>query len=107
MTWPVARGQVVRADLGLDEPELLLVVSNNRRNERLPQVLASRLTTSDKPSIPSIVELRPPEAFVGRVVCDDIVELYDDEVLGIVGALSPGAMQAVNIGLMAALGIPR
>jgi mRNA interferase MazF len=84
---------------------LFLVVSNNRRNQRLPQVLAVRLTTSDKPSIPSIIELGHPEAFVGRAVCDDIVEIYEDEVLSVVGALSPGAMRAVNAGLAAALGM--
>ncbi len=107
MIWPVSRGQVIRADIGLDEPKLLLVVSNNRRNQNLPQVLAVRLTTSDKPQLPSIVELAHPEAFVGRVVCDDIIEVYKDEAMKIIGALSPGAMQAVNIGLMAALGIVR
>lgn len=105
MTWPVNRGQVIRADLGLDEPKLFLVVSNNRRNQSLPQVLAVRLTTSGKPNIPSIIELGHPEVFVGRVVCDDIVEIYEDEVLSVVGSLSPGAMRAVNAGLAAALGM--
>jgi len=103
--WPVLRGQVVRADVGLDEPKLFLGISNNRRNQRLPQVLAARLTTSDKPNIPSIVQLGHPEVFVGRVVCDDIVETYPDEVLSVVGTLSPGAMRAVNAGLAAALGM--
>jgi len=84
---------------------LFLVVSNNRRNQRLPQVLAVRLTTTEKPQIPSIVELRHPETFIGRVVCDDIVEIYEDEVLSVVGSLSPGAMRGVNAGLAAALGM--
>lgn len=107
MTWPLVRGQVVRADIGLEEPKLLLVVSNNRRNEQLPQVLAVRLTTTEKPRIPSIIELAHPEPFAGRVVCDDIVEIYEDEVREIVGALSPAVMRSVNGGLKAALGIPR
>lgn len=105
MTWPLSRGQVVRADIGLDEPKLFLVVSNNRRNRNLGQVLAVRLTTSDKPPLPSIVELRHPEVFTGRVVCDDIVELYQDEVLDVVGAATPSALRAVNAGLSAALGL--
>lgn len=55
-------------------------------------MLAARLTTTkSKPSLPSIVELGHPEAFVGVAACDDIVVLYDSEVLAITGALSaPG-----------------
>lgn len=105
MTWPLLRGQVVRADIGLDEPKLFVVVSNNRRNQNLRQVLAVRLTTTSKPPIPSIVELVHPEAFVGRAVCDDIVEIYEDEVVAVIGGLSPVAMRAINAGLGAALGM--
>lgn len=105
MTWPLLRGQVVRVDIGLAEPKLVVVVSNNRRNRALPQVLAARLTTSAKPAIPSIVELDHPEVFVGRVSCDDIMEVYEDEVIGVLGALSPRALSAVNRGLSAALGL--
>ena len=105
MTWPLVRGQVVRADIGLDEPKLFVVVSNNRRNRNLQQVLAVRLTTSSKPPIPSIVELVHPEAFIGRAVCDDIVEIYENEVLEVLGGLSPLAMRAMNAGLSAALGM--
>ncbi|MBO0843688.1 MAG: type II toxin-antitoxin system PemK/MazF family toxin, partial [Nocardioides sp.] len=97
---------VVRADIGLDEPKLLVVVSNNRRNARLPQVLAARLTTTAKPALPSIVELAHPEVYVGRIVCDDIVEVYKDEVLSVVGGLSPRGVQALNRGLKAALDLP-
>ncbi len=96
MTWPLSRGQVVRADLGLGEPKLFVVVSNNRRNQQLPQVLAARLTTTRKPDIPSVVQLGHPEAFNGYVVCDDIVEVYQDEVVSVAGALSPRAVHAVN-----------
>ncbi|WP_349828053.1 type II toxin-antitoxin system PemK/MazF family toxin [Brevibacterium litoralis] len=103
MNWPLLRGQVVRADIGLDEPKLLVVVSNNRRNSRLAQVLAARLTTSAKPAIPSIVELSSHPSFTGRVVCDDIVEVYEDEVIGVIGVLSPHEISALNTGLKAAL----
>lgn len=107
MTWPLARGQVVRANVGLDEPKLFLVVSNNRRNRNLPQVLAVRLTTTPKPALPSIIELGRPEQFSGRVICDDIVELYADEVLAVIGAMTAATMREVNAGLCAALGIER
>lgn len=72
--WPLVRGRVYAARLtNLDEDKYFLVVSNNRRNQALPQVLAVRLTTTPKPALPSIVPLRPPEVFTGSVVCDDIV----------------------------------
>lgn len=105
VNWPLSRGQVVRADLNLGEPKLFLVVSNNRRNDKLPQVLAVRLTTSTKPMLPSIVELGEGESFIGRVMCDDIVEIYEDEVLAIKGALTPTMMRKVDEGLAAALGL--
>ncbi|GAB7003239.1 type II toxin-antitoxin system toxin endoribonuclease MazF4 [Nocardioides sp. AN3] len=106
MTWPLQRGLVVRADINLDEPKIFVVVSNNRRNRQLPSVLAVRLTTSRKPAMSSIVELGHPEVFVGRAVCDDIVELYEDEVLSTLGTLSPRAMRMVGAGLAAALDLP-
>ncbi len=104
-TWPLTRGQVVQANLGLDEPKLFVVVSNNQRNKNLGQVLAVRLTTSRKPPIPSIVELGHPEVFVGRAVCDDISEIYEDEVLTIRGALTGGAMARIGAGLRAAVSL--
>jgi mRNA interferase MazF len=103
VTWPLLRGQVVRVEMELDEPKLVLIVSNNRRNQHLPQVQAVRLTTTAKPPLPSIVTLEHPEVFVGRVVCDDIVEVYEDEVRAVVGAVSPRAMVAISAGLKAAL----
>lgn len=106
MTWPLARGQVVRADIGLSEPKLFVVVSNNRRNRNLGQVLAARLTTTAKPPIPSIVALSHEDQLTGSVGCDDIVEIYQDEVRGVVGALSQASMRAVNDGLRAALDLP-
>jgi mRNA interferase MazF len=103
--WPLSRGRVYAARWGgLDADKYFLVVSNNRRNRQLPQVLAVRLTTSNKPPIPSIVPLGATEVFAGSVVCDDIVELYPDEVRRDVGALSARAMVDVERGLAAALG---
>lgn len=104
--WPLLRGRVYAARLShLNEDKYFLVVSNNRRNRQLQQVLAVRLTTSPKPELPSIVRLNPPEVFTGSVVCDDIVEIWQDEVKRDLGALSHSAMVSVEQGLKAALGI--
>ncbi len=100
------RGRVYAAELEHVKAEkFYLVVSNNRRNQQLPQVLAVRLTTSPKPEMSSIVELAYPEPFVGRVLCDDIEVLYPDEVRRDLGALSPRAMALVETGLRHALGL--
>ena len=105
-SWPLLRGRVYAAKLSnIKTEKYFLVVSNNQRNAQLPQVLAVRLTTSPKPRIPSIVELGKGEAFLGRAVCDDIVELYEDEILRDLGALSPAAMTEVANGLKAALSL--
>ena len=104
--WPLMRGRVYAARLShLDEDEYFLVVSNNQRNRHLTQELAVRLTTSPKPDLDSIVELGPREVFTGRVVCDDVIEIWEDEVRRDLGALSRAAMDAVARGLCAALGI--
>lgn len=105
MNWPLSRGQVVRADINLDEPKLFVVVSNNRRNARLGDVLGARLTTSRKPDIPSVVPFSKADALSGCVVCDDILPLYEDEILGVLGAVSPQTMQRISRGLAAALGM--
>jgi mRNA interferase MazF len=104
--WPLVRGRVYAARLAhLDADKYFLVVSNNQRNRQLPQVLAVRLTTTPKPAIPSVVELAHPDPFTGRAVCDDIVEIYQDEVRRDLGALAPITMAAVSRGLKAALAL--
>jgi mRNA interferase MazF len=103
----LVRGQVVRADVKLNEPKLFLVVSNNRRNRNFPQVICARLTTTAKDPRPSVVELGHAEGFHGRVMCDDLEPIWEDEVIQVMGALTPGAMRAVDDGLLAALGITR
>ena len=81
-------------------------MSNNDRNRRLPQVLAVRLTTSAKPRISSIVELGQREVLPGgRVLCDDVVAFYTDEVKRDLGALTPEAMVRVDDGLRAAFSL--
>lgn len=102
----LSRGQVIRVDIGLDEPKLFVVVSNNSRNRNLHSVLGVRLTTSPRPPLPSIIDLPGDEIVTGRVVCDDIVELWVDEVITTLGSLSVRAMDRVNRGLASALALP-
>jgi mRNA interferase MazF len=82
-----------------------VVVSNNRRNGALEQVLGVRVTTSRKPAIPSIVELGDGEVITGRVICDDIETIWRDEISREMGALTPGTMSRVEDGLRAALSL--
>ncbi len=100
------RGRVYRAlPVGFTIDHYFVVVSNNARNRALPSVLAVRLTTSPKPTIPSIVEIPTHERRGGRAVCDDIYELWDDEVREDVCAFSTRTMAAVDDGLRAALSL--
>ena len=101
------RGRVYRAQIpGIQSEKYFVVVSNNARNRSLNSALAVRLTTSNKPSIASIVEIPSDEAMGGgRAVCDDIVELYEEDVKADVGAMSPRTMVAIGEGLKAALGL--
>lgn len=104
----LVRGRLYAAVLdGLDDigEKYYLVVSNNRRNAALDSVLGVRLTTSHKPTIPSIVETAPTDPVVGRVLCDNVVELWEDEVRRDLGALSTGTMRRVADGLRAAFDI--
>ena len=104
--WPLVRGRVYGAKLeNFPTEKYYLVVSNNRRNRQLDSALAVRLTTTRKPDMESIVPLGRSEAFNGSVLCDDIVELWEDEITRDLGAMSPAAMQQVNAGLAAALGL--
>ena len=82
-----------------------LVVSNDRRNAALHSALAVRLTSRDKPHLPSIVALSATDGplGIGYVVCDDIVELYEDEVRAVVGIFGRHTMGRVGDGLRAAL----
>lgn len=101
------RGRVYRArPQGFREDKYFLVVSNNMRNRNLESALAVRFTSSSMPGLPSIIIVGEGEVVAGgRIVCDDIYELYEDELKADVGAVSPSLMSAVNQGLKAALGI--
>lgn len=98
------RGRVYLADLGNgDKP--FLVVSNNARNTKLDDCLVVRITTSPKPDIASIVPLGSGDPLVGRVLCDDIVAVFRDELKRDVGALSVPTMSQVAVALRFALSI--
>jgi len=99
------RGVVYRADLG-HGLKPFLAVSNNARNKFLTSCLAVRITTTQKQEMASIVPLSTADApLVGFVLCDDIAELYRDEIKDQVGALSTGTMLKVATGLKAALAL--
>ncbi|MGH8962210.1 MAG: type II toxin-antitoxin system PemK/MazF family toxin [Jatrophihabitantaceae bacterium] len=105
MTTPV-RGQVFRVDLG-HGPKPWLIISNNARNRNLESVLAARITTTRKhAAIPTVVPLSGSDPLTGFVLCDDLVQLYRDELAAPMGALGPSTMRAVGIGLRVALALP-
>jgi mRNA interferase MazF len=82
-----------------------VVVSNNQRNRHLPSALAVRLTTSPKPALDSVVETARDDPVHGRALCDDIVELWRDEVRTDLGVMSPLTMRRIGDGLRAALAL--
>lgn len=103
-SWPPLRGQVLQVAIAdVPEPKLCVVVSNNRRNNALQTALVVRLTSSTKPDIPSIVPIPNNEVFYGVAVCDDIFEVFEDEVLAVRGGLTPATLAAIGDGLRAAL----
>jgi mRNA interferase MazF len=100
------RGQIFQLDLG-HGGKPWLVVSNNARNRNLESVLAARITTTGRhAAIPTVIPLTPADPLVGFVLCDDIVQLYRDELTKPAGALCPPTIAAVSEGLRIALGLP-
>jgi mRNA interferase MazF len=100
------RGQVYSVDLGHGRKPWL-VVSNNARNRNLESVLAARITTTRKHrELPTVIPLGADDPLVGFVLCDDIVQLYRDELTRPQGALSPPTVKAVSDGLRIALALP-
>lgn len=103
----LVRGRIYRAcPVGFTTDKFFLVVSNNIRNRALESALVVRFTTSPKPVLPSIVQVPGHEVVPGGcIVCDDIYELFEDEVRADLGALSPATMRAVDSGLKSALAL--
>ncbi|MDJ0356261.1 type II toxin-antitoxin system PemK/MazF family toxin [Paenarthrobacter sp. PH39-S1] len=106
-TLPLRRGVIYAATLSEEVGEKYwLVVSNNQRNQAFGNALAIRITTTVRSDRPSRVALPPENAVNGWALCDEVTTLYDDEPVAELSGVSMAAMANVNVGLMAALGIP-
>ena len=102
------RGQIFHVDEEGVGPHYWLVVSNNRRNAHLRNVLSVMLTTTP-PRSPraSCVPLdKKQDSIEGWVNCDDIGPHYGSQLGPVQGALSPATMRRVEAGLAAALRLP-
>jgi mRNA interferase MazF len=106
MTGAPVRGQVYRVDIGYGAKPWL-IVSNNRRNRNLPDVLAVRITTTQKHvDLPTWVRLDPGDPLVGHINTDDVQQLGRDELGQLLGALSPGTLMRVNEALRLVFALP-
>ncbi|GLY17866.1 type II toxin-antitoxin system PemK/MazF family toxin [Kineosporia rhizophila] len=99
------RNHVYMADVGHgDKP--WLVVSNNHRNGNLDTVLAVRITTTDKQAAaPTVVPLSAHDPLVGWALCDDLVQLFHDELKRHMGVLTAPTMRDVEDGLRIAMSL--
>lgn len=98
------RGQIYRADLGYGAKPWL-IVSNNARNRVTADVLAVRLTTTER-ELPTWVPLGPSDPLGGYVNTDNIETLGKNELGDYLGTLAPASILAVNRALAVALGLP-
>jgi mRNA-degrading endonuclease toxin of MazEF toxin-antitoxin module len=103
----VLRGEIWLADVGLAEAKRFVIVTNNERNRSLRDVLGVRMTTAQKPSLPSIVEFRSGQVSAERsfAVADDIVPLRKSDLIERVGGLTLGQMKRVEAAIRAALAL--
>lgn len=103
------RGQVFHVDVEQAGPHYWLVVSNNQRNAHLNDVLVVQLTTTPprSPRASYVPLAKGQDPFEGWVKCDDIGPLFRDVLGAFKGALSPGTMRRVDVGLAYALNLPR
>lgn len=100
------RGQIYRADVGYG-PKPWLIVSNNRRNRLLSDVLAARITTTNKQAVlPTWVQLSSADPLVGNIVTDDLEQVLRADLGALLGTISPGTVMALNTALKLALAIP-
>jgi mRNA interferase MazF len=100
------RGQVYRVDIGYGAKPWL-IVSNNRRNRILSDVLAVRITTTQKHAdLPTWVPLSPSDPLVGHINADDVQQLERDELGELLGALAPGTLMQVNEALRLVFALP-
>ncbi len=103
---PPLRGQVYRADIGFGAKPWL-IVSNNHRNRALSDVLAVRLTTTQRHAdLPTWVRLTSADPLTGYVNTDDLQQLHRSELGELLGAVSPASLRAVNEALRLVLALP-
>jgi mRNA-degrading endonuclease toxin of MazEF toxin-antitoxin module len=102
------RGQIFHIDKEGVGPHYCLVISNNRRNAHLSQVLTVMVTTirPESPRASSVPLVKGQDSFEGWVNCDDIGPHSQAELGPVRGALSPATMRRVDAGLAFALGLP-
>ena len=94
------RGRAIWFDLGQNlgrKPGV--IVTNNPSNRALKTCLVARITTTSKEGIPDCVQLGAGDPLTGWVLCRDLVEVYDDEVLDDAGALTRATMTSVGAAL--------
>lgn len=103
------RGQVYDLDLPETGPRYWLVVSNNQRKAHFAEVLAVILTTTAPRSPrPSCVPLKQRlDPFEGWVNCDQLGPVHRVKLGTVKGSMSRPTMRMVDIGLAAALSLPR
>jgi mRNA interferase MazF len=106
MTVAPVRGQIYRVDIGYGAKPWL-IVSNNLRNRNLSDVLAVRITTTNKHvDLPTWVRLETADPLVGHINTDDLQQLGRDELGELLGALSPRTLMRVNEALRLVLALP-
>lgn len=106
MTGAPLRGQIYRVDIGFGAKPWL-IVSNNRRNRILSDVLAARVTTTDKHvELPTWVPLGSADPLVGCVNTDDVQQLERDELGELLGCIAPTTLMRVNEALRLVFALP-
>jgi len=82
-------------------------VSNNHRNRALSDLLAVRITTTDRhANLPTWVQLDTADPLVGYINTDDLQQLHRDELDVLLGSLTPATLRAVNDALRIVLALP-
>ena len=101
------RGQVFHVDIEGVGPHYWLVVSNNRRNAHLHDVLVVQVTSTPprSPRASYVPLMKGHDSFEGWVKCDGIGPMNRDRLGQAKGALSPPSMRRVDVGLASALGL--
>lgn len=105
MSAPV-RGQIFWADIGYGAKPWV-IVSNNLRNRVLSDVLAVRITTTNKrAALPTWIPLDKDDPLVGYINTDDLQQLDRAELGERLGAVGPKTMLKINDALQIVLAIP-